>query len=141
MPYISQKSRKDLDCNIRSPQNAGELNYKLTTICLAYLKDHTNYQGYNDVFGALYGVISRQPLFRFDDNTPLGCLNKELWDTEFAYQKDTYSRGMDGIQFGNYIRGAVIGCLLELYRRAAAPYEDGKIKENGEVYPTGNQNR
>lgn len=33
-----------------------------------------------------------------------------------------------------------IGCLeatkLELYRRMVGPYEDGKIKVNGDVYPT-----
>ena len=30
----------------------------------------------------------------------------------------------------------VLGCVaLELYRRAVAPYEDIKIKENGDVYP------
>ena len=30
--------------------------------------------------------------------------------------------------------GALEGCKLELYRRKVAPYEDGKILENGDVY-------
>lgn len=30
--------------------------------------------------------------------------------------------------------GALEGCKLEFYRRVAAPYEDKKIKENGDVY-------
>jgi hypothetical protein len=30
--------------------------------------------------------------------------------------------------------GALEGAKLELYRRIAAPYEDEKIKENGDVY-------
>lgn len=30
--------------------------------------------------------------------------------------------------------GALECCKLELYRRLAAPYEDTKIKENGDVY-------
>ena len=39
----------------------------------------------------------------------------------------------------NYVEiNAAIGVLecakLELYRRVAAPYEDGKIAENGDVY-------
>jgi len=29
--------------------------------------------------------------------------------------------------------GALEGCKLELYRRIAAPYEDKKIEENGDV--------
>lgn len=30
--------------------------------------------------------------------------------------------------------GALEGAKLEFYRRVAAPYEDTKIKENGDVY-------
>ena len=38
----------------------------------------------------------------------------------------------------NDIIGALEGCKLELYRRMVAPYEDQKIKENGDVYGEGN---
>lgn len=31
--------------------------------------------------------------------------------------------------------GALEACKMELYRRMVAPYEDGKIAENGDVYP------
>ena len=34
----------------------------------------------------------------------------------------------------NDVIGALEGCKLELYRRLAAPYEDEKIKANGDVY-------
>lgn len=34
----------------------------------------------------------------------------------------------------NTIIGALEACKLEFYRRAVAPYEDLKIKENGDVY-------
>lgn len=34
----------------------------------------------------------------------------------------------------NDIIGALEGCKLELYRRIAAPYEDQKIKESGDVF-------
>lgn len=34
----------------------------------------------------------------------------------------------------NDVMGALEGAKLELYRRVAAPYEDKKIKENGDVY-------
>jgi hypothetical protein len=36
----------------------------------------------------------------------------------------------------NDILGALEGCKLEFYRRLAAPYEDKKIQENGDVYDT-----
>jgi len=34
----------------------------------------------------------------------------------------------------NDIVGALEGAKMEFYRRVAAPYEDTKIKENGDVY-------
>ena len=34
----------------------------------------------------------------------------------------------------NDILGALEGCKLEFYRRQVAPYEDGKIQANGDVY-------
>jgi len=34
----------------------------------------------------------------------------------------------------NDVLGALDGCAREFYRRIAVPYEDGKIKENGDVY-------
>lgn len=34
----------------------------------------------------------------------------------------------------NDIMGALEGAKLEFYRRVVAPYEDSKIKENGDVY-------
>lgn len=34
----------------------------------------------------------------------------------------------------NDIVGALEGAKLEFYRRVAVPYEDTKIKENGDVY-------
>jgi hypothetical protein len=36
----------------------------------------------------------------------------------------------------NDVMGALEGAKAEFYRRVAAPYEDGKIEENGDVYPT-----
>lgn len=39
-----------------------------------------------------------------------------------------------GYQTFNDIMGALEGAKLEFYRRKVAPYEDIKIKENGDVY-------
>jgi len=42
----------------------------------------------------------------------------------------------NGMGYGhcNDVIGALECCKLELYRRKVAPYEDLKIKENGDVY-------
>lgn len=54
------------------------------------------------------------------------CLTKFIWsyynDNEPCYQTI------------NDILGALEGAKLEFYRRVAAPYEDQKIEENGDVY-------
>lgn len=34
----------------------------------------------------------------------------------------------------NDVLGALSGCQMEFYRRLVGPYEDTKIKENGDVY-------
>ena len=81
MPYILVKRRDDIVNAGDLPGNAGELNYKLTRICLEYLHTHSlKYSTINDIVGALEGA------------------------------------------------------KLEFYRRVASPYEDKKIKENGDVY-------
>jgi hypothetical protein len=81
MPYI-KKERRDAIASGDAPQDAGELNFALTTIVDKYLQNKGNlrYAHINEVVGALE------------------CAK------------------------------------LELYRRVAAPYEDEKIKESGDVY-------
>jgi hypothetical protein len=81
MPYIKQE-RRDAIASGDAPQDAGELNFALTTIVDKYLQNKGNlrYAHINEVVGALE------------------CAK------------------------------------LELYRRVAAPYEDQKMKESGDVY-------
>lgn len=40
----------------------------------------------------------------------------------------------ESYQTYNDIMGAIAGAQMELYRRMVAPYEDQKIKDNGDVY-------
>lgn len=45
--------------------------------------------------------------------------------------------GGTGYQALNEIIGVLECAKMEMYRRMAAPYEDQKIAENGDVYPLG----
>jgi hypothetical protein len=49
------------------------------------------------------------------------------------------TRGLN-YQHINDIIGALEGAKLELYRRVTSPYEDIKIKENGDIYDNINRN-
>ena len=54
MPYIKPDARKQLVyC---APESAGELNYLITQLIVAYAKAIPSYQSINDVLGALEGA-------------------------------------------------------------------------------------
>lgn len=56
MPYIKANRRSDLrPASAETPDNAGELNYVFTMIVKEYFETHKNYQGINDIVGALEG--------------------------------------------------------------------------------------
>jgi hypothetical protein len=52
---------------------------------------------------------------------------------------DQYLVDKGGIRYAhlNEVVGALECAKLELYRRLAVPYEDGKIREAGDVYQSG----
>ena len=59
-----------------------------------------------------------------------GELNFQFTTLALQYFKENG----ENYQAINDIVGALEGAKLEFYRRVAAPYEEGKIKENGDVY-------
>jgi len=50
---------------------------------------------------------------------------------EYLFRNNTAPRYQDY----NDVIGVLSAASMELYRRSAAPYEDTKIEENGDVYP------
>lgn len=66
---------------------------------------------------------------RYEDPENAGELNYEF--TRIALE---YLGFQPNYQRFNDVIGALEGAKLELYRRMVAPYEDEKIKENGDVY-------
>ena len=52
MPYIKQEDRSEY----LSPSTAGELNYCITKLLVSYWIEKGNYQGINDILGALEGA-------------------------------------------------------------------------------------
>ena len=57
MPYIHQVKRAEIDhCGIDAVNNAGELNYFITSNLLKILGEYANYEAYNKVLGVLEAV-------------------------------------------------------------------------------------
>lgn len=83
--------------------------------------------------------IKKEARAQLDGNgTPLnaGELNYVITATLIKFVEDT------GLcyQTINDVVGALEGAKMEFYRRVAAPYEDAKILENGDVYKFGSPN-
>lgn len=61
MPYIPQNQKESFAIMLGSsrvlhfPSNAGQLNYVITLLIRNYFDTHQNYQGINDIVGALEG--------------------------------------------------------------------------------------
>ena len=73
---------------------------------------------------------------RLDQSHPYGAVNTG----ELNYMLTDLCReylAAHGLTYRvlNDILGALEGAKLEFYRRVVVPYEDSKIKENGDVYP------
>lgn len=62
--------------------------------------------------------------------TTPGELNYDITNSIIKYYHDKELN----YQTINDILGALEGAKLEFYRRVVVPYEDKKIKENGDVY-------
>jgi hypothetical protein len=85
--------------------------------------------------------IKQEDRYRFEgdmnDIEDYGAMAETAGELNYLFTKiikghiDTY-----GLTYGivNDVIGALEGAKLELYRRLAAPYEDEKIKVNGDVY-------
>ena len=73
-----------------------------------------------------------------DDLITGECVPGSAGDLNFLFThfivKFLKFRGLDYSNINEAI-GALECAKLELYRRVAAPYEDTKIAENGDVYP------
>lgn len=56
IPYIKADRRKEIMFEDSAPTCAGELNYAITMLLIEYWCEHHNYQGINDIVGALEGA-------------------------------------------------------------------------------------
>lgn len=71
MPYIKQEDREYI-ADGGAPQTAGELNYVITKVILSYWRNGLqNYQGINDIVGALEGAkaeFQRRIVSQYEDH-------------------------------------------------------------------------
>lgn len=134
MPYIPKADRPRVAAE--GALNAGELNYELTLVIRAHIRDtrgvgNTNYATINEVIAALDWAKGafRCPAWgsKFRCNIHRICANYVARNARYEGHIRINDPEGDAL-------GALECCKLEFYRRVAAPYEDSKIKSNGDCY-------
>jgi hypothetical protein len=137
LPYIPKHSRPVVAQG--GATNPGELNFELTLAIRAYLREagELKYAQINEVVESLEWTKStircqitgtpthlRDTLFRITERY-IERRSPKLF--EEGYKAGAWKAEREAV-------GAIECCKLEFYRRVAAPYEDRKIKTNGDVY-------
>lgn len=124
MPYINQT---DKATSLNSP---GKLNYHIHILLGDYFKDHgVSYSTINNVIGLLHKINTNQEVLDIPD--ALYLLYKRINNLITDFHG---SRGTSQYKVADLSITGVLRCVeLELYRRLAAPYEDLKKIENGDI--------
>jgi len=96
----------------------GDLNYIIYSVCKRYVKpSYNNYKKF----------LTRLSFYNHNIE-PQG----ELDDILYKFFNDYSLTCKDYIKYNNFI-GEIDCCVLEIYRRLIAKYEDEKIVENGDI--------
>ena len=122
MPYIN-KSQRDRLADGDVARDAGEVNYLVTLLMNSYIKD---YKSVNEIAEAIEYVIH-------DLMTKEYCQhpNSKKYSSEF--HTDLVKVVMTSHVNISQVVGALRSAHAEFYARKVRPYEDLKIKENGDV--------
>jgi len=127
VPYVTQESRQVLANKGNAALTCGELNFWITTTIDSWLGSKLSYGRINDAIGVIECVQVGSPLGKPDDEVDPSI--------EFMYRR--IRQVVDAWKTENppfQLKGVLRCVELELYRRLAAPYEDLKCAENGDVY-------
>lgn len=118
MPYIIQEER-DFLAEGNSPETPGQVNYLVSLLMNAYFE---NYDDANDIATEIEYVIL--DLYTHGTYTPNN-------DSEFSQELADIISSAD-VDISEII-GALRNAHLEFYVRQVCPYEEKKIKENGDI--------
>lgn len=127
MPYITQEARVEFYSKPVRDLTRGELNYAITRLADETIGDSLNYDLINDLIGAL--DLTKNP----DDPWP-DTEDDDIWIQVFYWNVMALVEEWIGSHTVTQYNGVISCVQAELYRRVAAPYEDYKCSQNGDVY-------
>lgn len=118
MPYIKQEDRERA---VDHPENAGELNFAITTLVV----EEENLE----TFIAKVEELVSDYVERKGVNHTVG---NEVVGVFMCAAAEVERRGVNRVEHASCL--IILG--FNFYYNVLAPYEDQKIKENGDVYPS-----
>lgn len=122
MPYIAKEKRAPLLRGEGYPTNAGELNFVLTSWVLSKRAHNTSLTVSQELYDIASQYLRREPLSYSRINEVVGaltCAGYE-WRRRVGVRRDMLA--------GVFDRAAEL-----IYEHFAIPYEESKIKENGDL--------
>ena len=128
MPYIKSD---DYERGGSAPAVPGELNYALTMRACMYFRGDFDLAAFEDLATDLCETyIQRVGMSYTNINAVIGVL------ICCSYELFRRCKGKVELDLIYDVQGTLVDDLAEaLYHKMAAPYEDTKIEENGDVFP------
>lgn len=120
MPYIKMSRREAIDAGA-APENCGELNYAVTVACIRH--GHKSMSELRAlILCYLSSYVLREKLSYQRINDILGALDGARRELARRCKRDTVATGI-----------LLQDIATDFYGLYAAPYEDEKIKTNGDI--------
>jgi len=121
MPYITKEERDFLLSGLMESDNAGQLNYSITKVIKQLMIDRG--LSYNKAINPVLTLLKKAEKREI-------TVDSNIYAIQIHHLISAYiSKNKDDEWIG-----ALDGARFEFYRRVAAPHEDQKCRENGDVY-------
>lgn len=126
MPYIKQLDRTRLVMGGEPPNTPGELNYLFTMHLLMHVTEEGPY------YRLMRRYVDATPTFGYQTiNDIIGASFAACM--ECHRRTDPLEAGLSRLYAD--AADALLSAAQDFYKAHAAPYEDVKIQQNGDVYP------
>lgn len=131
MPYLSESRKRAMDSGLCLPTTPGDLTYLMTKSLL----DLDSEAAAEEIWEHIEGYFKRREVRYALLAEVLGC----LLSTKLEYERREATRlteATNGMFTGSRRAQNVIDPIITVfYGDTVAPYEDTKIRENGDVWP------
>ena len=125
-PYTLDSKERPRKNQIEMPKNEGEFTLAITDECIKYIaKWGEKFKIHSHILSALFQMPMKS----------VASYMQRPSSTRHLINNMSYYARISKLS-EDALKGCYTAALLEWYRRSTAVYEDKKIEENGDVFPT-----